>query len=256
MIRSPAAEAVASAHWDLHSDGVASAFVLVHSLALGPLTWGPVAERLTAAGYASVVPELYGVADADPPFWPYVVRTVAATMDHLEIDQPVVLVAHSNAGRFMPLLVENASRPVRGCLFVDAALPALTGPTPVATAERIDELRSKAVAGGLPPWTQWWDAQDTAPLFPDPQTRAAISAEQPRLPLAYYEQQLPTPAGWNDGVACGYLLFGPPYDEQAANAVERGWLVEREPGLHLHQIVDPGSVTARLIAMSERLAVG
>ena len=239
---------------DRHSDGMVPAFVLVHSLVLGPLTWAPVAQRLNAAGYVSVVPDVRGVADADQPFWPYIVDTVTAAMDRLDRDRPVLLVVHSNAGRLVPVLIEHASRPVRGCVFVDAALPAPSGPTPVASTGRIDELRDRAVAGRLPPWTEWWDEQEVARLFPDPQARAAISAEQPRLPLDYYQQQIPTPAGWNDGVACGYLLFGPPYDRQAAEAVERGWLVEREPGLHLHQIVDPDSVTARLIAMSRRLS--
>lgn len=230
------------------------AFVLVHSLVLGPRTWHPVSERLTAAGHACVVPDLRGVATAEPPFWPYVAQTVAAAMDRLPAGRPVVLVVHSNAGRLAPVLVDKASRPVCGCVFVDAALPAPTGPTPMATTARLDELRGMAVAGRLPPWTQWWSEHDVTRLFPDPQTQAAIIADQPRLPLAYYDQEIQTPIGWNDGVACGYLLFGPPYDDQAADAVRRGWLVEREPGLHLHQIVAPDSITNRLITMGQYLA--
>ena len=46
-------------------------------------------------------------------------------------------------------------------------------------------------------------------------------AEQPRLPLAYYEQRVPVPARW-DEIPCGYLLFGPPYDEVAADALTAG----------------------------------
>jgi hypothetical protein len=44
------------------------AYVLVHSLVLGPQTWAPVAARLTASGAAVMVPSLLDVADADPPF--------------------------------------------------------------------------------------------------------------------------------------------------------------------------------------------
>lgn len=51
---------------------------------------------------------------------------------------------------------------------------------------------------------------------------------------------------------CGYLLFGPPRDGAARQASERGWDVEQVPGGHLHQLVDPDAVTARLIAMVER----
>ena len=88
-------------------------------------------------------------------------------------------------------------------------------------------------------------------LFPDPQTRLTVSAEQPRLPLSYYEQQIPVPGGW-DNRPCGYLLFGPPYDRMAQEARERGWDVEQVPGRHLHQLVDPDTVAARIVAMTGR----
>ena len=73
-----------------------------------------------------------------------------------------------------------------------------------------------------------------------------------RLPFAYYEQTVLVPAGW-DEVPCGYLLFGPPYQEVADDARRRGWLVEELPGEHLHQIVDPGATADRLIKMARRL---
>ena len=227
-------------------------FVLVHSPSVGPLTWSPVAARLDAQGFASIVPSLVDVADTDPPFWPRVVEDVTAAISQLDPDQRVLLVAHSNAGLFIPLLVTHATRPVRGCVFVDAALPAPAGPTPVAPTELLDFLRTRAIDGRLPPWTEWWDEEDVAPMFPDPQTRAEVTAEQPRLPLTYYEQAVPVPAGWDDR-PCGYLLFGPPYDEMAADARGRGWLVKELPGQHLHQIVDPDGVAERLITMTRRL---
>ena len=71
-------------------------------------------------------------------------------------------------------------RPVVGCLFVDAGLPFRTGPTPAASRERLNYLRTRAAEGRLPQWTTWWDEADVA-LFPDPQTRSVVSAEQPRL---------------------------------------------------------------------------
>jgi hypothetical protein len=69
--------------------------------------------------------------------------------------------------------------------------------------------------------------------------------------LSYYEQQIPVPAGWDDR-PCGYLLFGPPYDYMAQESRERGWDVDQVPGGHLHQLVDPDGVTARIVAMTER----
>lgn len=229
-------------------------FVLVHSPSVGPLTWTPVARQLQARGWQTVVPSLLGVADAGPPFWPRVVDNVGTATGRLATDQPVLLVAHSNAGLFLPLLVTASPRPVLGCLFVDAALPATVGPTPVAPAELLALLQTKVTEGRLPPWTDWWDEADVAPMFRDRQTRAAVSAEQSRLPLAYYEQSVPVPAGWDD-CPCGYLLFSPRYDEEAADARNRGWLIEKLAGQHLHQLVDPGAVADRVIAVAERLGI-
>jgi hypothetical protein len=218
-------------------------YVLVHSPSVGPLTWAPVAARLPG----SVVPSLLEVADAGPPFWPTVTRLVGEALAGISPEAPVVLVAHSNAGLFVPLILETAERPIAGCVFVDAALPARSGPTPVAAPELVDFLRPKLTGGRLPRWTDWWDESDVAPMFPDEETRRTVSAEQPRLPLSYYEQQIPVPDGWDD-VPCSYLLFGPPYDVVAQDARERGWAIEHVPGLHLHQLVDPDAVTASIAA--------
>jgi hypothetical protein len=100
----------------------------------------------------------------------------------------------------------HAVPPVRCCLFVDAALPARARHTPAAPTELLDFLRGKMTDGRLPPWTAWGD-EDVAPLFPDAATRAAVTAEELRLPFAYYEQSVPVPAGWDDDVACDNLLF-------------------------------------------------
>jgi hypothetical protein len=160
-------------------------FVLVHSPSVGPGTWHPVAEQLRARGATVVVPSLAGVGDAGPPFWPRVVELVGAAATGLPADRPVVLVAHSNAGLFVPVIVAAATRPVAGCLFVDAALPARQGPTPVVPPEALEFLRAKAVDGVLPPWTTWFDEAEVASMVPDAVVRASVEAEQPRLPLSY-----------------------------------------------------------------------
>ena len=230
------------------------AYVFIHSVLLAPLTWAPVAARLTALGEVAVVPSLVDVVDVDdPPFWPRIVDRVNEAVAQLPRYQPILLVAHSNAGPLVPVLGQAASRPVAGYLFVDARLPARTGSTPAASSERLDHLRTMVVEGRLPQWTTWWDEDDVALLFPDPQTRTTVSAEQPRLPLSYYEQQIPVPAGWDDR-PCGYLLFGPAYDDMAREARLRGWDVDEVPGGHLHQLVDPDAVAARIIAMTRRWA--
>jgi hypothetical protein len=57
------------------------------------------------------------------------------------------------------------------------------------------------------------------------------------------------PNGWDDR-PCGYLLFGPGYDHVAQEARARGWDVDQIPGHHLHQLVDPDAVAARIAAMT------
>ncbi|WP_430785615.1 alpha/beta hydrolase [Actinoplanes sp. G11-F43] len=213
-----------------------TAYVLLHSPTVGPSTWAPVAGRLPGA----VVPSLLRVGDAGPPFWPAVVEAVTAEIDRLPAGTRVVLVAHSNAGRFVPVLAEHAA----ACVFVDAALPGQAGPAP-------EFLRAMTgLDGRLPRWTDWWDEADVAPLFPDETTRRTVEAEQPRLPPAYFEQPVPVPPGW-DTMPCAYLLFsGRAYAAEAAGARARGWRVDHLPGLHLHQLVDPAGVAARIEEMS------
>jgi hypothetical protein len=220
-------------------------YVLVHSPSVGPATWRPVAEQLTAAGHRVRLPSLLHVTDGEPPYWPAVVTAVRDGLRGIPADQPLVLVAHSNAGLFVPVIRAGLDRPVAATVLVDAALPARSGPTPVAPPELLDFLRPLAVTGRLPRWTDWWDEADIAPMFPDAATRRTVVEEQQRLPLAYYEQEIPVPEGWDDH-PCAYLLFGPPYEHTAADALERGWRTARLPGEHLHQLVNPAGV-ARLI---------
>ncbi|MEV4512390.1 alpha/beta hydrolase [Dactylosporangium sp. NPDC049525] len=227
------------------------AFVLVHSPLVGPLTWAPVASALTAAGVAAVVPSLLGVTDAAPPFWPGIARRVADAVAGLPAGAPLVVVAHSNAGYFVPVIVEALREPVAGRVFVDAALPARTGPTRIVASSVPDRLWTAGSDGRLPPWTAWWPDADVAGLFPDPGTRRAVEAEVPRLPFTYYQQEIPVPDGWDAG-PCGYLWFSEHYGPKAQDAGERGWDVEHLPGQHLHQLVEPEAVAARLVKLAGR----
>jgi hypothetical protein len=183
-----------------------------------------------------------------------VVDAVRADLGTAEQGQGLVLVAHSNAGLFIPVITAALPGQVLGSVFVDAALPPASGVALVAPPELLTLLRDKAADGRLPRWTDWWDEEDVAPLFPDQATRQAVTEEQPRLPLSYYEASVPVPAGW-DTRPCAYLLFGPPYDELASQARGRGWIVEQLPGRHLHQLVDPDGVARSLLAIADQLGI-
>jgi pimeloyl-ACP methyl ester carboxylesterase len=231
-----------------------ASFVLIHSPSVGPRTWQPVAQHLAEAGWEAAVPSLLQVAEEGPPFWPRVVEAVRAGLDRAGLNHGVVLVAHSNAGLFVPVITTALPGQVLGCIFVDAAVPPPSGAAPVAPPELLALLQDKASGGRLPRWTDWWEEEDVASLFPDQRTRQAVTEEQPRLPLSYYEASVPVPAGW-DAQPCAYLLFGPPYDEMAAEAHGRGWIVRQLPGRHLHQLVDPDGVARLLLAITEQMGI-
>jgi hypothetical protein len=227
--------------------GSAETFVLVHSPSVGPSTWTPVAEILRDRGHAAVVPSLVDIGDGPPPYWPRIVDQVVMSTP----PGPLTLVAHSNAGLFVPLLVEALRGQVSCCLFVDAALPPRqVGTVRAAEPEFLPFLTSLADGEGiLPRWTDWWASAEVARLLPDEAVRKAVVVEQPRLPLVYYLDEIPVPIRW-DHVSCAYLWFGEAYAEKAAEAGERGWPVERIPGEHLHQVVDPAAIAEWVIRAS------
>jgi hypothetical protein len=220
--------------------------VLLHSPSVGPRTWQPVADELRRRGRAVVVPDLLGVATGSPPFWPAVRDAVTSAV--ADVDTDLLLVPHSNAGLYVPVVTEALGGRVTGTVFVDAALPALEDSTPVAAADQLVFLRGLATDGLLPRWTDSFDARDVTRLFPDTETMTAVVAEQPRLPLSYYEQVIPAPAGWSK-LPNAYLWFGVPYGEIAEEAGRRGWPVRRLPGEHLHTVVDPVGVADAVLAL-------
>ena len=54
-------------------------------------------------------------------------------------------------------------------------------------------------------------------LVPDEPARAALERELPFLPLSYFEESVPSPAGW-DRVPCAYLLLSDAYKDAASDA--------------------------------------
>lgn len=227
--------------------------VLLHSPFVGPMTWRPVHTRLAERGYTTRLPSLLTAAQGPAPVVPRIVDTVSEFLTGLPRHPAVILVAHSNAGLFVPALAARAHEHVAGCVFVDAALPARTGEdVPTMPPQLAQPLQDRTVGGLLPVWTDWFDDDATARLFPDAETRTAVAAELPRLPVSYCHEHVPVPHGW-DQRPCGYLQFSAVYDAQAHQAGQRNWLVRHLSGQHLHQLVEPAAVTDQLLAMVSEL---
>ncbi|CAN7375088.1 alpha/beta fold hydrolase [Knoellia sp. LjRoot47] len=178
-----------------------------------------------------------------------VLRAFAAVAER---ERPDVVVAHSNAGLVAPAVADGIP-----LVFVDAALPAGEGESPMAPPAMLGHLAALADGHGvLPPWTQWWDEEDVAPLFPDARARAAVEASEPRLPLGYFRTTVPSPKGWERGPRA-YLAFGATYAVELARARRLGWPTgEVEGARHLHFLHDPAGVARAVVELAQGLTGG
>jgi hypothetical protein len=215
--------------------------VLLPSPLLGGVVWDPVASRLADLGWSAHVAHL-----------PRAVRSpadvVAGFAGQLPIGGDLVLVPHSNAGVYVAALAAALApgRSLQGIVFVDAGLPSSDPDTPTAPPWFREQIGRLARDGDLlPPWTSWWPEGDVDALIPDPETRVLVERSQPRLPIGYFEADVPSPPEWAE-VPAAYLGFGETYAVEQAEAASRGWPVETLAGEHLHQLVDPDGVTASL----------
>ncbi len=220
--------------------------VLLPSPLLGPAVWAATAGLLRAEGrpvIVATVPERV-LTPCD---------VLAAWMAQLPEDEGLLLVPHSNAGLYVAAIADR--RTVAGTVFVDAGLPEPPPGTPTAPAAFRDFLGGLVAADGLlPPWSWWWPESEAASLFPDAAARAAVRREERRLPLSYFEADVPSPGGWESRPAA-YLGFGDAYGAEQGEARRRGWPVETLEGRHLHMMMDPPGVAAALLRLTGLLGL-
>lgn len=218
--------------------------LLLPSPLLGPATWEPVATHLRAAGWSTSVASSKG-----PP---------ATTQDVLEAfleaapsDREVVLVPHSNAGLYAPALIH--ARHVAATIFVDAALPPVSGAARLAPDWLLTSLRELADEQQmLPPWSAWWDEADLEGLYPTPGMRSRVQAQEARLPLSYFESSLAIQTGWVTE-PCAYLAFGDTYADELHQAEKHQWPVRSVVGGHLHALHDPELVAKVILDLLAEL---
>jgi RimJ/RimL family protein N-acetyltransferase len=206
-------------------------YVLVHSPLLGPRSWASVAARLKDVD----VPDLRSFVTAPPPSW--------AALQGRAIAMPAgaVVVGHSGAGAVLPLIA--AASKASAVVFVDAVVPPSSGAFRIPSEFRA-WLADLAVDGVLPPWPAWWGPDALAALVPDEADRRALD-DAPRVPLAFYDEPVPVPDGW-DTMPCGYVRLSEAYDDEAAEARRRGWPVVRLAGTHLDLVTRPEEILRAL----------
>jgi hypothetical protein len=157
-----------------------------------------------------------------------------------------VLVGHSGAGPLLPLIGDRLH--ASALVFVDSDVPPESGEAPLVPPEFLEFLRGLAAGRRLPPWSEWFGPAAMAELIPDEDIRAVVLAEMPALPLSFFEERVPVPAGWTAS-RCGYVLLSEVYAEQAAKAEASGWPVVRLAGGHLDIVTRPEAVTEAIVSV-------
>ena len=90
--------------------------------------------------------------------------------------------------------------------------------------------------------------------MPDAELRAAIVAECPPDAPGPLRRARPRARGAGPAPrSCGYLSFT--YEDDAAEAERRGWIVGRAEGHHLQPAVDPDGVADQLALLLGALGV-
>lgn len=169
------------------------ALVLLHSPLIGPTSWLAVADALERRGRVVVVPLLRSVAGARAP-QREIADTVQLATSHLQ--GPIILVEHSGAGLLLSVIADALTAEVAALILVDSFLPPAAGPVELAPTAFMDQLRSIATDGVLPPWSRWFADDVMRELVHDEDLRAAFESEMPRLPLSYFESAVPLPEDW------------------------------------------------------------
>ncbi len=223
--------------------------VLVHSPLVGPFTWSLVAQSLQAAGFEVLVPALTDRGKTPPAYWRQHTASVQLALASIPQERPLVLVGHSGAGPLLPVIAQAAQHPVKAYLFVDADLPH-------PGQNRLDEMeasvpafaqelrRSLASGRRFPSWSD----EDLSEDLPDEPVRRHMLAELQPRPLHFFEEIIPTVAGWPDAPG-GYVLFTQGYRRSLEQAQRAGWLSRTFHAGHFHMLVDPIAVAAALIEL-------
>lgn len=206
---------------------------LLGSIFLPASVLAPLAAELGRLGSPATVVGLDAPRDPE--------QALAAYTSALGKERWDVVVAHSNAGLYVPALTARTRAP--RVVLMDAVLPEPAGGRhPVVPASLRDALAATVTDGLLPRWTDWWPAQQVRDLFPDAATHAEVHAATPRVPLSYVDGVVAVPAGWTSTVDGAYLAFGDTYEAERRSARALGWPVRTLPLGHLGFLTDPAGV--------------
>ncbi|MFT4028574.1 MAG: hypothetical protein QM675_01760 [Protaetiibacter sp.] len=209
--------------------------LLMGSAFLPPSVLEPLAASLGSLGHEVTVASPWEPAGPEEALGVY-----AAALADLEAP---ILVAHSNAGNYVPLLLPRHQ--VAGVVFVDAVLPPLAGGAwRVVPEELADHVDSLSEGDRALPWTRWWARDEMVGLFPSEAAFEEVDNASPWVPKSYFRAELDAPGAWARSVTGAYLAFGDTYADELARASAYGWPVDVLPLSHLGVLGQPDLVAS------------
>lgn len=231
-------------------------YVLIHSPLVGPLTWTRVADEMRARGLAVLVPTLEDAPLSKDPFWKQHAESIAGAINEIPGDTPVILVAHSGAGPLLPAVGASILNPVRDYIFVDAGIPRDGSSRLDLMGEEDSEWAAqfqRELEQGKP--YPRWSLDDLQEVIPNLAIRRQMVAELRPRGLDFYREPIPVFEGWPDA-PCAYILFSPTYEPLARQAGRQGWIVEEIKAGHFHMLVDPSTVTDKIVDAVQKTGTG
>lgn len=197
--------------------------VLIHSPLIGPYSWRPVADELERSGHRTLIPALLPVLDASSNFADAIAQRVEDTVRKASLPAPFLLLAHSAAGAYLPVIGSKLDQEISGYIFVDARLPESGASLADQDPPQAEEHRRRIVKEGvLPPWSEWFGEEAMVEVIPDAEQRRHFVSELRSIPLALYHEKITYPSDWL-AAPCAYLQLSEFYKPLADQASERGW---------------------------------
>jgi hypothetical protein len=208
---------------------------------------------MQSRGLEVVVPTLQDSPIPGKPFWKQHAESVSRSLEGFSGSTPVTLVAHSGAGPLLPAISQSISNPVHAYVFVDAGIPR-------AQASRLALMKTEDpewAAGFETALNQGatfpnWSSDDLQQVLPNEEVRQQVVSELQPRGLAFFAEPIPVFEGWPDAPSI-YIQFSPAYDQPAAQARVKGWIVEELKAGHFHMLVDPIAVTHLLLDVLSRI---
>jgi len=233
---------------------MAAEFVLVAGPMVRASSWEPTAVHLRQTGCSVQVPDVLANCAA-PPAWSAWSRHL---LDHIAPTDDLILVGHSSGSALVADLATKL--PASAIIIVDGDIPPAQGRASPVRPALHDFVKSLAGADGmLPVWSRWFAR--------DPQRATLIGLDRlagDPLALARFEDGLPTmQVDWFDDtielsrwdhVPAGFIQTSAIYDHATAEALRRGWPVERLAGTHLHPTLCPAEMAGAILSIAGRVS--